>query len=87
VHKTLIFIDSSANFQSRNNMNTLKTITTIHVMRNTELTMIQTLTKSGFSCQQRERETCMSDRNNTIATVHCDAPLNPLMHVEKWGEV
>jgi hypothetical protein len=53
-HKKVPFIDRRANLQSRNNINTLMTITTIHVMRNTEFAMIQTFTNSGFSWGQTE---------------------------------
>jgi hypothetical protein len=54
VQKKFPVIDRRANFQSRNNANTLMTITTIHVMSNTEFAMIQTFTNSGFSWGQKE---------------------------------
>jgi hypothetical protein len=54
VHKKLLFIDTRANFQSRNNINTLIMITTMDVMSNTEFTMIQTFTNNGFSWGQRK---------------------------------
>jgi hypothetical protein len=49
VHKKLLFSDIKANFQSKNNINTLIMITTIDVMSKTEFTMIQIFTNNGFS--------------------------------------
>jgi hypothetical protein len=43
-----------ANFHATNNMNIHRTVTAVHVMKNTEFVMIQIFTSSGFSWGQRE---------------------------------